>query len=197
MILGWGQATSPDLFVTATQCLGSLRTSAAHQIWTSSRVRALHAGHAGCERSRAQLDKQPEHSGTNNLFSADKGTGLFPPVSLLCCLAIPDVGREITEPSLLHLYTLFPTQQTINSTQQQHGSLLIPLLWLEVRKSKRSACSTATRSVLLYPTPRFLPSTQTGFSFTIQNPQHQPSPDAAGCTCIFHTHPHPLSHKQK
>lgn len=102
-----------------------------------------------------KCDVQPEHCGTNNLFSADKDTGPFPSICILCCLAIPDVGREITESNLLHPYTLLPAQQT-----KQHGSLLIPLLWIEVTKSKLSSCGTATLSLLLYPAPWFLPSTQ-------------------------------------
>lgn len=50
MILGKGQVTSTDLFVTATQCLDSLKTEPALQTWTSSRLRALHPGHVGCKQ---------------------------------------------------------------------------------------------------------------------------------------------------
>lgn len=174
------------------QCLGSLKTEAALQTWTGSRLRALHPGHVGCKQSPAWCDERPEHCGTNNLFSADKDTGPFPPVCILCCLAIPDVGREITESNLLHPYTLLPAQQT-----KRHGLLLIPLLRVEVRKSKLSSCGIATLSLLLYPTPWFFPSTQTVFSFTTQNPQYQPNPDAVGCTCIIHTHPHSHTSKNK
>lgn len=83
------------------------------------------------------------------MFSADKDAGPFPPVSLLCCLAIPDIGREIAESNHSHPYILLPIEQTINNTGQ-HGPLLIPLPGVEMRKSELNVCSTATLTVLFY-----------------------------------------------